>query len=61
MILLVIALTTTVVFSSIVFLILDCRIRNLKDQVDYLEDIVSKKSISDFNEMITQDVKFGGF
>lgn len=61
MIVLIIALTTTVMMSSIVFLILNCRIGNLEDKIEYLEEIVDQTSIEDIEKMVGQDFKFGGF
>lgn len=58
---LIIALIASIVMSSVVFLILNCRISNLKDKVEYLEEITELTSIDDFRKMVSQDVKFGGF
>jgi len=58
---LIIALIASIVMSSVVFLILNCRISNLKDKVEYLEEITEQTSIDDFRKMVSQDVKFGGF
>lgn len=61
MIVLIIALTTTVMMSSIVFLILNFRIGNLEDKIEYLGEIVDQTSIEDIEKMVGQDIKFGGF
>ena len=58
---LIIALIVSIVMSSVVFLILNCRISNLKDKVEYLEEITEQTSIDDFRKMVSQDIKFGGF